>query len=100
MSADTASEWEILMGFTGVMSSYSAVTVLIISPSVKISFRAKLSSTSAAHWRASVLDIGHGKSLPSNAGLMVGKRVLQGEAWSDLSDSRGTHDFGDKLGDK
>ncbi|GBM90516.1 hypothetical protein AVEN_139348-1 [Araneus ventricosus] len=44
----------------------------------------------------------HGKSLPSNAGLMVGKRVLQGEAWSDLSDSRGTHDLGDKrrLGDK
>ncbi|GBO27876.1 hypothetical protein AVEN_91967-1 [Araneus ventricosus] len=41
----------------------------------------------------------HGKSLPSNAGLMVGKRVLQGEAWSDLSDSRGTHDLGDKLGD-
>ncbi|GBM45095.1 hypothetical protein AVEN_152344-1 [Araneus ventricosus] len=39
------------------------------------------------------------KSLPSNAGLMVGKRVLQGEAWSDLSDSRGTHDLGD-LGDK
>ncbi|GBL83937.1 hypothetical protein AVEN_100828-1 [Araneus ventricosus] len=36
------------------------------------------------------------KSLPSNAGLMVGKRVLQGEAWSDLSDSRGTHDLGDK----
>ncbi|GBO02506.1 hypothetical protein AVEN_233564-1 [Araneus ventricosus] len=25
----------------------------------------------------------HRKSLPSNAGLMVGKRVLQGEAWSD-----------------
>ncbi|GBN46203.1 hypothetical protein AVEN_248011-1 [Araneus ventricosus] len=41
----------------------------------------------------------HGKSLPSNTGLMVGKRVLQGEAWSDLSDSRGTHDLGDKLGD-
>ncbi|GBN60897.1 hypothetical protein AVEN_192888-1 [Araneus ventricosus] len=41
----------------------------------------------------------HGKLLPSNAGLMVGKRVLQGEAWSDLSDSRGTHDLGDKLGD-
>ncbi|GBM43411.1 hypothetical protein AVEN_38039-1, partial [Araneus ventricosus] len=41
----------------------------------------------------------HGKSLPSNAGLMVGKRVLQGEAWSELSDSRGTHDLGDKLGD-
>ncbi|GBM82434.1 hypothetical protein AVEN_229477-1 [Araneus ventricosus] len=41
----------------------------------------------------------HGKSLPSNAGLMVGKRVLQGEAWSSLSDSRGTHDLGDKLGD-
>ncbi|GBM06342.1 hypothetical protein AVEN_121384-1 [Araneus ventricosus] len=41
----------------------------------------------------------HGKSLPSNAGLMVGKRVLQGEAWSDLSDSRGTHDLGDKFGD-
>ncbi|GBO04034.1 hypothetical protein AVEN_208277-1 [Araneus ventricosus] len=41
----------------------------------------------------------HGKSLPSNAGLMVGKRVLQGEAWSDLSDSRGKHDLGDKLGD-
>ncbi|GBL83994.1 hypothetical protein AVEN_100864-2 [Araneus ventricosus] len=41
----------------------------------------------------------HGKSLPSNASLMVGKRVLQGEAWSDLSDSRGTHDLGDKLGD-
>ncbi|GBM27838.1 Putative nuclease HARBI1 [Araneus ventricosus] len=44
-------------------------------------------------------DSTHGKSLPSNAGLMVGKRVLQGEAWSDLSDSRGTHDLGDKLGD-
>ncbi|GBN82387.1 hypothetical protein AVEN_41348-1, partial [Araneus ventricosus] len=42
----------------------------------------------------------HGKSLPSNAGLMVGKRVLQGEAWSDLSDSRGTHDLGDHFGDK
>ncbi|GBO12535.1 hypothetical protein AVEN_193908-1, partial [Araneus ventricosus] len=41
----------------------------------------------------------HGKSLPSNAGLMVGKRVLQGEAWSDLRDSRGTHDLGDKFGD-
>ncbi|GBO33680.1 hypothetical protein AVEN_220296-1 [Araneus ventricosus] len=41
----------------------------------------------------------HGKSLPSNASLMVGKRVLQGEAWSDLSDSYGTHDLGDKLGD-
>ncbi|GBM02426.1 hypothetical protein AVEN_76478-1 [Araneus ventricosus] len=41
----------------------------------------------------------HGKSLPSNAGLMVGKRVLQGEAWSDLSGSRGTHDLGDKFGD-
>ncbi|GBL93144.1 hypothetical protein AVEN_133504-1 [Araneus ventricosus] len=41
----------------------------------------------------------HGNSLPSNASLMVGKRVLQGEAWSDLSDSRGTHDLGDKLGD-
>ncbi|GBM45705.1 hypothetical protein AVEN_14148-1 [Araneus ventricosus] len=41
----------------------------------------------------------HGRSLPSNTGLMVGKRVLQGEAWSDLSDSRGTHDLGDKLGD-
>ncbi|GBM24374.1 hypothetical protein AVEN_112844-1 [Araneus ventricosus] len=41
-----------------------------------------------------------GKSLPSNAGLMVGKRVLQGEAWSDLSDSRGTHDLGDNFGDK
>ncbi|GBN28412.1 hypothetical protein AVEN_215953-1, partial [Araneus ventricosus] len=41
----------------------------------------------------------HGKSLPSNASLMVGKRVLQGEAWSDLSDSRGTHDLGDKPGD-
>ncbi|GBN59375.1 hypothetical protein AVEN_170167-1, partial [Araneus ventricosus] len=41
----------------------------------------------------------HGKSLPSNAGLMVGKRVLQGEAWSDLSDSRGTHDLGDHFGD-
>ncbi|GBO15235.1 hypothetical protein AVEN_222927-1 [Araneus ventricosus] len=43
--------------------------------------------------------LSHGKSLPSNTGLMVGKRVLQGEAWSDLSDSRGTHDLGDKLGD-
>ncbi|GBN90226.1 hypothetical protein AVEN_24753-1 [Araneus ventricosus] len=42
----------------------------------------------------------HGNSLPSNASLMVGKRVLQGEAWSDLGDSRGTHDLGDKLGDK
>ncbi|GBM65547.1 hypothetical protein AVEN_181861-1 [Araneus ventricosus] len=41
----------------------------------------------------------HGKSLPSIASLMVGKRVLQGEAWSDLSDSYGTHDLGDKLGD-
>ncbi|GBM12075.1 hypothetical protein AVEN_245475-1 [Araneus ventricosus] len=41
----------------------------------------------------------HGKSLPSNASLMVGKRVLQGEAWSDLRDSYGTHDLGDKLGD-
>ncbi|GBN22406.1 hypothetical protein AVEN_57971-1 [Araneus ventricosus] len=41
----------------------------------------------------------HRKSLPSNASLMVGKRVLQGEAWSDLSDSYGTHDLGDKLGD-
>ncbi|GBM49501.1 hypothetical protein AVEN_107460-1 [Araneus ventricosus] len=41
----------------------------------------------------------HGKSLPSNAGLMVGKRVLQGEAWSDLSGSRGTHDLGDHFGD-
>ncbi|GBM92654.1 hypothetical protein AVEN_65681-1, partial [Araneus ventricosus] len=41
----------------------------------------------------------HRKPLPSNAGLMVGKRVLQGEAWSDLSDSRGTHDLGDKLDD-
>ncbi|GBM52140.1 hypothetical protein AVEN_207295-1 [Araneus ventricosus] len=30
---------------------------------------------------------------------MVGKRVLQGEAWSDLSDSRGTHDLGDHFGD-
>ncbi|GBO31845.1 hypothetical protein AVEN_225110-1 [Araneus ventricosus] len=41
----------------------------------------------------------HGKSLPSNASLMVGKRVLQGEAWSDLSDCYGTHDFGDHFGD-
>ncbi|GBN00938.1 hypothetical protein AVEN_150870-1 [Araneus ventricosus] len=41
----------------------------------------------------------HGKSLPSNASLMVGKRVLQGEAWSDLSDSFGTHDLGDHFGD-
>ncbi|GBO26085.1 Acetoacetyl-CoA synthetase, partial [Araneus ventricosus] len=41
----------------------------------------------------------HGNSLPSNASLMVGKRVLQGEAWIDLSDSYGTHDLGDKLGD-
>ncbi|GBM76831.1 hypothetical protein AVEN_228295-1 [Araneus ventricosus] len=41
----------------------------------------------------------HGKSLPRSAGLMVGKRVLQGEASNDLSDSRGTHDLGDKLGD-
>ncbi|GBO15853.1 hypothetical protein AVEN_144912-1, partial [Araneus ventricosus] len=41
----------------------------------------------------------HGKSLPSNASLMVGKRVLQGEAWSDLSDSYGTHDLGDHFGD-
>ncbi|GBM27439.1 hypothetical protein AVEN_59898-1 [Araneus ventricosus] len=46
-----------------------------------------------------VINQSHGKSLPSNAGLMVGKRVLQGEAWSDLSDSRGTHDLGDKVGD-
>ncbi|GBN05094.1 hypothetical protein AVEN_1059-1 [Araneus ventricosus] len=30
---------------------------------------------------------------------MVGKRVLQGEAWSDLSDSYGTHDLGDHFGD-
>ncbi|GBM99806.1 hypothetical protein AVEN_164190-1 [Araneus ventricosus] len=37
----------------------------------------------------------HGKSLPSNASLMVGKRVLQGEAWGDLSYSYGTHDLGD-----
>ncbi|GBN76169.1 hypothetical protein AVEN_195919-1 [Araneus ventricosus] len=35
-----------------------------------------------------------------NASLMVGKRVLQGEAWSDLSDSYGTHDLGDHFGDK
>ncbi|GBN89603.1 hypothetical protein AVEN_40876-1 [Araneus ventricosus] len=42
----------------------------------------------------------HGKSLPSNASLMVGKRVLQGEAWSDLSDTYGTHDLGDHFGDK
>ncbi|GBM05261.1 hypothetical protein AVEN_181640-1 [Araneus ventricosus] len=49
--------------------------------------------------RPRLLITNHGKSLPSNAGLMVGKRVLQGEAWSDLSDSRGTHDLGDKLGD-
>ncbi|GBN47176.1 hypothetical protein AVEN_1815-1 [Araneus ventricosus] len=41
----------------------------------------------------------HGKPLPSNASLMVEKRVLQGEAWSDLSDSNGTHDLGDKFGD-
>ncbi|GBN65124.1 hypothetical protein AVEN_69012-1 [Araneus ventricosus] len=39
-------------------SSSSAVTVLIISASVKISFRAKQLSASAAHWMASVLDIG------------------------------------------
>ncbi|GBN69207.1 hypothetical protein AVEN_268475-1 [Araneus ventricosus] len=37
----------------------------------------------------------HGKSLPSNASLMGGKRVLQGEVWSDFSDSYGTHDLGD-----
>ncbi|GBN34955.1 hypothetical protein AVEN_154273-1 [Araneus ventricosus] len=30
---------------------------------------------------------------------MVVKTVLQGEAWSDLSDSYGTHDLGNKLGD-
>ncbi|KAG8232301.1 hypothetical protein J437_LFUL011242 [Ladona fulva] len=46
-----------LTEFTGVSSSSSspssAVTVLIISLSVKISTRAKLSSASAAHWRAS-----------------------------------------------
>ncbi|GBM78473.1 hypothetical protein AVEN_122201-1 [Araneus ventricosus] len=37
----------------------------------------------------------HGKSLPSSAGLMVGKRVYKVK--QNLSDSRGTHD-GDKLG--
>ncbi|GBN74782.1 hypothetical protein AVEN_22954-1 [Araneus ventricosus] len=41
----------------------------------------------------------HEKSLSSNASLMVGKRVLQGEALSDLSDSYGTHDLGEKLSD-
>ncbi|GBM25244.1 hypothetical protein AVEN_153426-1 [Araneus ventricosus] len=41
----------------------------------------------------------HGKSLPSNASLMVGKRVLQGEAWSDLSHTYGTHDLGDHFDD-
>ncbi|GBM72206.1 hypothetical protein AVEN_243996-1 [Araneus ventricosus] len=59
-----------------------------------LSMRAAISSF------LTVVNVLHGKSLPSNAGLMVGKRVLQGEAWSDLSDSRGTHDLGDKLGDK
>ncbi|GBM79720.1 hypothetical protein AVEN_27368-1 [Araneus ventricosus] len=47
-------------------------------------------------WRGSALQ--SWKVASSSAGLMVGKRVLQGEAWNDLSDC-GTHDLGDKLGD-
>ncbi|GBO44674.1 hypothetical protein AVEN_106051-1 [Araneus ventricosus] len=41
----------------------------------------------------------HGKSLPSNVSLMVGKRVLQGQVWDDGSSYVWTPDLGDHLGD-
>ncbi|GBO16974.1 hypothetical protein AVEN_2868-1 [Araneus ventricosus] len=41
----------------------------------------------------------HGKSLPSNGSLMVGKRVLQGYVWERRGMEPSTPDLGDKLGD-